>query len=561
MNPSRTSALEAEVSELKTLVNNLLDKVEKLTTENNRLTTENNSLATENTALREELRHLKKLKGQPKIRPNKKAPEDSKENNSKPASASGNTPPPKSKRPRSQKPGRTAKPSPSSVREEICTLENVQDSWKRGGYQDFTHIDVNLEFTTTRYRREVWRKPEGGTVIAPLPAHVKGRFGSNLTAMLLDLYHSCSVTQPLLLDWLHSHGCPLSEGKLNDLLVDGHELFHQERDSILEAGIASSRMLLVDDTGARHDGKNGFCTVIGNETFTVFASTPSKSRINFLNLLQGKRRSHVLNPVAIDYLKQVGMADKWIDTLSVYGECHFLNQAAWEAFLDDHSLFARQQRRWATEAVLKAGLLNTGFPENMIIHSDGARQFDTAFEHSLCWFHASRPLARLIPANQQERAARDWMEKQYWFLYDDIESYCRAPTAARKAQLEQDFDNWVTTQVDYPGLQSALSQLHRAREELLLVLKYPWLPLHNNLSERQIREYVKRRKISGGTRSSLGQRCRDTFASLKKTCRLHGVSFSRYLKDRISGAGLIPRLSDMIREKSALLVGSSAYGF
>ena len=543
MNPSKTSALETEVSELKTLVGNLLNKVNKLTTEN--------------TALREEVRHLKKLKGQPKIRPNKKAPEDGKD--SKPASASGNTSPPKGKRPAKQKSGRTAKPSPSSIREQICPAEGVQDSWKRKGYQDFTHVDVNLEFTTTRYRREVWLTPEGQTVVAALPAHVKGRFGENLAAMALDLYYSCSVTQPLLLDWLHSYGCPISEGKLNDLLIHGHELFHQEREEVLETGVACSRMLLVDDTGARHGGKNGYCTVIGNETFTVFASTASKSRVNFLTLLQGKRRSYVLNSVALDYMKQEKIADKWFSILSAYGETHFLNNAAWEAFLNDHKLFPKEQRRKATEAVLKAGLLNNGFPEAMIIHSDGARQFDTAFAHSLCWFHASRPLAKLIPANKQERAARDWMEKQFWHMYDDVEAYCQAPTADQKAQIEQDFNHWVMTQVDYPDLRSVLGQLYRAREELLLILEYPWLPLHNNLSERQIREYVKRRKISGGTRSYLGQRCRDTFASLKKTCRLHGVSFSRYLKDRISGAGIIPRLSDMVRGKSAQLMDDFAY--
>ena len=397
--------------------------------------------------------------------------------------------------------------------------------------------------------------------IAPLPAHVKGRFGDNPAAMVLDLYHSCSVTQPLLLDWLHSHGCPISEGKLNDLLTQGHEKFHQERDDILVTGITCSPVLLVDDTGARHDGKNGFCTVIGNDTFTVFTSTPSKSRINFLTLLQGKRRSHVLNPVAIGYMKQVKMIDKWINTLSAYGETHFLDKAAWEPFLDDHQLFAKEQRRKATEAVLKAGLIDNGFPETMIIHSDGARQFDTAFDHSLCWFHASRPMAKLIPANKQERDARDWIEKQYWNLYDDIEAYCQAPTAERKAEIERDFNHWVRTQVDYAELRYVLGQLYRAREELLLVLKYPWLPLHNNLSERQIREYVKRRKISGGTRSVLGQRCRDTFASLKKTCRLHGVSFSRFLKDRITGSGIIPKLSDLIREKSAQLWSGFAYGF
>ncbi len=545
MNSPTISDLETEVSELKAFVSTLLDKINKLTAEN--------------TALREEIRHLKKLKGQPKIRPNKKTSEDVENKDSQ--STSPAETPPRSKRSRSPEPGRTAKPSPSSVREEICPAAGVQDNWKRKGYQDFTHVDVNLEFTTTRYRREVWLTPEGQTVIAPLPIHIKGRFGDNLRSMVLDLYHSCSVTQPLLLDWLHSHGCPISEGKLNALLTQGHELFHQEREDILETGIACSRMLLVDDTGARHDGKNGYCTVIGNDTFTVFSSTDSKSRINFLTLLQGKRRSHILNPAALSYMKQVEMADRWIDALSAYGEIHFLNEAAWKAFLDDHKLFAKEQRRKVTEAVLKAGLLNNGCPEAMVIHSDGARQFDTAFEHSLCWFHASRPLAKLIPANKQERAARDWMEKQFWHIYDDIETYCQAPTAIRKAQIEQDFNHWVATQSDYPDLRAVLGKLHRAREELLLILKYPWLPLHNNLSARQIREYVKRRKISGGTRSHLGQRCRDTFASLKKTCRLHGISFSNYLKDRICGTQMIPRLSDVVRDKSARLMGDAAYGF
>ena len=72
--------------------------------------------------------------------------------------------------------------------------------------------------------------------------------------------------------------------------------------------------------------------------------------------------------------------------------------------------------------------------------------------------------------------------------------------------------------------------------------------MHNNRSESDIREYVKKRKISGSTRSDEGRRCRDTFASLKKTCRKHGISFWRYLQDRLCGTGLIPPLADLIRQ-------------
>ena len=384
------------------------------------------------------------------------------------------------------------------------------------------------------------------------------RFGNNLKAHVLNFYHSCSTTQPLLLSWLHDHDCPISEGSLNKILTEGHDDFHQEKEELLAAGLAGSDYLQVDDTGARHQGKNGYCLFVGNPMFAYFHSSDSKSRINFLSCLQGQKSLYLLNDVAVEYMKQVKMADKWVTALLASGEQSFASEDDWENFLNDLGCKAAQSRRQATEGVLKAALMTQHRLKTLIIHSDGARQFDTVFQHGLCWFHAGRPLDKLIPANDLERAARDWIQTQYWNLYDDIEAFQKKPLEAEKHRLYKAFDGWVTTQVDYPDLQKVLSQLMVVREELLLVLEYPWLPLHNNLSERQIREYVKRRKVSGGTRSTLGRRCRDTFASLKKTCKLHGISFARYLKDRLSGASLIPRLPDLILAASGYPVALSA---
>jgi hypothetical protein len=97
-------------------------------------------------------------------------------------------------------------------------------------------------------------------------------------------------------------------------------------------------------------------------------------------------------------------------------------------------------------------------------------------------------------------------------------------------------------------LNEALKRIHANKNELLLVLKRPDIPMHNNLSETDIREYVKKRKISGSTRSPTGRKCRDTFASLKKTCRKQGVSFWQYLMDRLGGGNRkVPYLPDLIR--------------
>jgi len=73
---------------------------------------------------------------------------------------------------------------------------------------------------------------------------------------------------------------------------------------------------------------------------------------------------------------------------------------------------------------------------------------------------------------------------------------------------------------------------------------------HRIFSENAIRDYVKKRKISGGTRSETGRKCRDTFTSLKKNCRKLGVSFREYLKDRIDGINIVPDLSQLIRERA-----------
>lgn len=74
------------------------------------------------------------------------------------------------------------------------------------------------------------------------------------------------------------------------------------------------------------------------------------------------------------------------------------------------------------------------------------------------------------------------------------------------------------------------------------------MPLHTNGSETDIRDYVKKRKVSGGTRSDEGRRCRDTFASLKKTCRKLEVSFWHYLQDRLT-ENVLPPLSELMQNK------------
>jgi len=150
-------------------------------------------------------------------------------------------------------------------------------------------------------------------------------------------------------------------------------------------------------------------------------------------------------------------------------------------------------------------------------------------------------------------AQREDLEKvrtAVWELYRDLKAYKEEPTAEAKRSLEARLDTLCTTPTCFTSLNLALKRMHRNKAELLLVLERPDLPLHNNLSEGDIREYVKRRKISVGTRSENGRRGRDTFASLKKTCRKLGISFWSYLNDRVRHAGQIAALPEIIEARA-----------
>lgn len=204
----------------------------------------------------------------------------------------------------------------------------------------------------------------------------------------------------------------------------------------------------------------------------------------------------------------------------------------------------------ATEGALIGGLATQGFNLDIGLVSDDAGQFNL-FVHGLCWVHAERPLQHLLPLNETDRRAITWVRQQVWPLYRDLKAYRQQPTEAAKKRITADFEALCTTETTCEPLNHVLQGLHRNQPELLRVLERPELPLHNNRSENDIRDMVKKRKISAGTRSENGRQCRDTFLSLKKTCRKHGLSFWEYLRDRVSGLNVIPRLAHFIRQAAA----------
>src|SRR5439155_24180864 len=166
-----------------------------------------------------------------------------------------------------------------------------------------------------------------------------------------------------------------------------------------------------------------------------------------------------------------------------------------------------------------------------------------------CWIHAERPLAKLVPYHDEHRVAIETMRTQIWELYQDLKAFRAQPDQAQQPVLEARFDTLVDQRTGYPNSNGVLKEMRDPKADLLRVLERPDIPWHTNAVESDIRAFVKRRKSSAGTRSDAGRRCRDTFASLKKTCRKLGIRFWDYLQDRKRGLGQIPRLGDVIRQQ------------
>ena len=496
---------------------------------------------------KEEIQHLKDeiavLKGQ---KPQPKIPPSILEGPKSGGQEEGG----KAKIPRGKHPRRKKKVSLKIHQEQIVQPQSIPEGATFKGYKSYDVQDLICKSDNTRFLIARWKLPDGTYICGKLPKGIHGHYGAELIAYILNDYYACRVTEPLLLEKLHQQGILISEGQLNNILIHRKESFHEEKDELQLAGIKAHNQIQTDDCGARHKGKNQYTNVIGNEWFTVFNTTDSKSRVNFFRLLQGGKHEYVINEDTIAYLKSINAPGYLPGYISLSKGDNFSSLEAWQAFLEKRNITKQVEIRLVTEAALSASIIENGMPRDLGVHGDDAGQFD-AFIRSLCWIHEERHYRKIIPVDEQARVALDQVRNEIWKFYRDLKSYQQAPNDVAKKALEKQFDAlFLSLETSSATLNKRLRMTYKKKQELLRVLERPDTPLHNNSSETDARSAVTKRKVSGGTRSNKGRDARDTFLSLKQTCRKLGVNFILFLKDRLYGIFDIPRLADMILQQS-----------
>jgi len=266
--------------------------------------------------------------------------------------------------------------------------------------------DLVVRAEVVRYRCECWVTPEGRTIIAPLPAGIKGGYGANMRRLCLMLHSHGQVTTQRLTTLLNDVGVEISKRQVIRFLTERLDGFHAEDAAVLHAGLVSAPFVTVDDAGARHANRSFHTTQIGGEHFTAFRTAPSKSRLNFLACCAATIRTTFSTMPPSPFWKTV-RCTRPSGALKTCEPRRFANQVPFLEYLAANGIdiFDKEIIRPFAEAGVWGAIRHHGLVGNAVVVSDDAGHFRVG-THTLCWVHAERLLHKLMPATPRAGETR-----------------------------------------------------------------------------------------------------------------------------------------------------------
>lgn len=512
------------------------------------LVSENRALREENRRLRDEVNRLKGEQGKPDIKSN------TKENPPRDISSEKER-----KRPEKWKKG-SKKGKIQINRTEVCKVDkNIlpKDALFKG-YEEATVQDLRISPDNTLFQKEKYYSPsERKTYIANLPEGYEGEFGPYVKSLIIVWHYGSNMTELKIEEFLENFGIYISKGQISNILIKGKDDFHKEKSEVYKAGINNSDYQQIDDTGMRVKGKNYYCHIICNPLYTAYFTTEKKDRLTILDVLQnfGKRR-YIINEEAISLLANFNLSQNVFRKINLFPLEKELTEVEFIELLDEHlpQLGKLQRTRFFESCAIAYYHRQIEFPIVNLLVCDNAPQFKVLTkELALCWIHEGRHYKKLMPEVKNHRQLLDDFLGEFWQFYGKLLDYKEEPGEDMSLALSKEFDKLFSSVTDYDALDDRIAKTREKKEALLMVLKYPEIPLHNNCSELGARKVVTKRNISQGTRTEEGTRAQDTFLSLADTTRKLGISFYHYIYDRISKSFEIPALGKLIEEKAVNL--------
>lgn len=273
------------------------------------LAEENALLREENQVLRDEINRLKGEQGKPNIRGQSKGGGDNTGNSNHSSEGDRN----KRGKGNNKNTGKDKKTVHIDRRVTIALDKTkLPDDAKFKGFetriiQDLKIITDNVEFKLETYYPPSLKK----TFIAPMPDEYKGsEFGPGVKVLVITLYRDAGMTEIAIERFLKTCGIQISHGKIASMLTEGNDIFHQEKEDIVDAGSKAGLYQQMDDTGSRVKGKNHYTHVLCNDFFTAYFTRRKKNRLTLLELLCRDQLKFMFNQEAYELMVEFGLAKK-----------------------------------------------------------------------------------------------------------------------------------------------------------------------------------------------------------------------------------------------------------
>jgi regulator of replication initiation timing len=518
------------------LIENLSSTIKKLQEENQKLRDENNKLKGE--------------KPKPNIRPNKGVGRGQGDVSSEEERKDTDKPP--------RKP-REAKIDKIKIdKTQICRVDRsiLPEDAEFKGYEPVIVQDLKIETDNIEFKKEVfYSASQKKSYRGQLPAGYEGEFGPNVKALTIILKYVCNTSEPKILEFFRNFNIFISGATISRMLTKNMEGFHQEKKDIYLAGLESTRYQQIDDTGARVNGKNYYTHVVCNEFYTAYFTKEHKDRLTIIDILRNfQDRRFCFNEEAMNLLEQLKVPKKVIRVLSTtFTKEHEYSQAEMKSLIKEHLPKIGQLHY---SRILEASAIafyhqEIGFPVVEVLLCDDAPQFKlVALWLALCWVHDGRHYKKLSPIIPYHIEKVTKFLEKYWAYYRRLIEFKQEPTQELVQKLSEDFDTLFSTTTGYAQLDERIAKTKNKKEHLLMVLKYPDIPLHNNASELGARAQARERDVSLQTKTDEGTQAHDSLLTIVQTAKKLTVNAYHYICDRVSKRFLLPSLAQIIREKS-----------
>ena len=518
----------------------LLQLVESLNKDNERLKTENQNL-------RDAINLLKGEQGKPAVLGKTKGKQ-------------GNISSDKERKKREIKKKSKSKAKKGKIevnRKEICKVDPsiLPEDAVFKGYENSIVQEILIRTDNVEYSREKYYSPSQNKIyLGDLPIGVTGEFGSCAKTLVCTLKYSGNMSQPKIEEFLANCGISISQSTISRILTNDELGFAQEKDDIFLAALGSTSYHQVDDTTVRVNGENHYSQIFCNPFYTAFFTVPHKDRLTLLDiLLCGKERTYLFNSNAFYLLAEFNISKKIIGRIMQLKKDREMSEEEMQEMLC--KIYPKRKKgKNNKKRIMEAGAIaayhqQTDIPVIDILLSDDAPQFKKLTgAQALCWVHDGRHYNRLRPFLELNVEILDNFKTTFWDFYGELLNYKINPAPEKADFLSAEFDRIFSTKTGYEDLDDRIEKTKNKKEALLLVLKHPELPLHNNASELAARVEKRRQDVSLQTKSKKGTDAKDAFLTVVETAKKLGVNIYKYIADRMYKKFNMPSLAELISQ-------------